>query len=212
MARRRDPEIDQLVMEAAPAVYTEFGWHGFTYEAIARRAGVGKPALYRRWSSREELLIRTFDTAIYPTARDCDSLTADVRDYAHQWIAYFNDPYLAKANNQLRADRAHHPKIAELYDQLVARPRLEASRQITRRAIARGELPEGFRTTIIGELLVGALHMHWNYTNEEQLPKMRRTLPQHASLLADITVRGILAYVEGNANDSRGTDLANHDS
>jgi len=194
MARRRDPEIDRLVRAAAPAVYTESGWHGFTYEAVARRAGVGKPALYRRWSSREELLVHTFDTSIYPIARDCGSLSGDVRDYAEQWIAYFNDPYLAKANNQLRADRAHHPKIAELYDRLVARPRLEASRQITRRAIVRGELPEGFRTTIIGELLVGALHMHWNYTSEDQLPKMRRTLPQHAKLLADITVQGVLAY------------------
>lgn len=182
------------MMAAAPAVYTESGWQGFTYEAVARRAGVGKPALYRRWPSREELLVHTFDTSIYPTARDCGSLLADVRDYAEQWIAYFDDPYLAKANNQLRADRAQHPKIAELYDSLVARPRLEASRQITRRAIARAELPDGFRTTIIGELLVGALHMHWNYTSEDQLPKMRRTLPQHAKLLADITVQGILAH------------------
>jgi len=54
--RPRDPQIRSKVLLAAQRVYTLSGLPGFTFEAIAREAGVGKPAVYRRWSSTEELM------------------------------------------------------------------------------------------------------------------------------------------------------------
>ncbi|MGV8881562.1 MAG: TetR/AcrR family transcriptional regulator [Rhodoglobus sp.] len=54
--RPRDPEIRAKVLLAAQRVYTRTGMSGFTFEAIAREAAVGKPAIYRRWASPSELM------------------------------------------------------------------------------------------------------------------------------------------------------------
>ncbi|WP_280257031.1 TetR/AcrR family transcriptional regulator [Nocardia wallacei] len=57
--RRRGTALENAITDAAWAVLVEQGYHGFTYEAIAARAGTSKPVLYRRWTRREDLLIAT---------------------------------------------------------------------------------------------------------------------------------------------------------
>ncbi|MCI4658093.1 TetR/AcrR family transcriptional regulator [Cryobacterium zhongshanensis] len=54
--RPRDPEIHNKVLLAAQRVYVQGGRAGFTFEAIAREAAVGKPAIYRRWASVDDLM------------------------------------------------------------------------------------------------------------------------------------------------------------
>jgi AcrR family transcriptional regulator len=55
--RPRDARVDAAVAEATRAVLAEHGFGGATVEAIAARAGVGKATIYRRWPSREALLL-----------------------------------------------------------------------------------------------------------------------------------------------------------
>jgi len=58
--RPRNPDIDQRILEAALDDYAQRGWSGLTMHAVARRAGIGKAALYLRWSSKEDLLTEAF--------------------------------------------------------------------------------------------------------------------------------------------------------
>jgi AcrR family transcriptional regulator len=53
--RPADPDIEGRVLAAALTVYGEVGWAGFTLDRVARRAPVGKAALYRRWPTKEDL-------------------------------------------------------------------------------------------------------------------------------------------------------------
>jgi AcrR family transcriptional regulator len=55
--RPRDARVDVAVLEAARTVLAERGFAGATVEAIASRAGVGKATIYRRWPTREALLL-----------------------------------------------------------------------------------------------------------------------------------------------------------
>ncbi|MFD0312840.1 TetR/AcrR family transcriptional regulator [Streptomyces flavalbus] len=57
--RRRGATLENAITDAAWEVLVELGYSGFTYEAIAARAGTSKPVLYRRWPQREDLLIAT---------------------------------------------------------------------------------------------------------------------------------------------------------
>ncbi|MGW8378400.1 TetR/AcrR family transcriptional regulator [Streptomyces sp. ODS28] len=57
--RRRGAALEDAITDAAWEVLVEQGYNGFTYEAIAARAGTSKPVLYRRWPQREDLLIAT---------------------------------------------------------------------------------------------------------------------------------------------------------
>jgi len=47
--RPRDPQRRQAILDAAMALIAEIGYDRMTIDAIAARAGVSKPTLYRRW-------------------------------------------------------------------------------------------------------------------------------------------------------------------
>ena len=51
--------MENALTDAAWEVLVEQGYHGFTFETVAARAGTSKPVLYRRWPRREDLLLAT---------------------------------------------------------------------------------------------------------------------------------------------------------
>lgn len=56
--RPRDPSVDQAILDAARSVVAAKGFNGTSMDEIARRAGVGKDTLYRRWKCKEDLVLR----------------------------------------------------------------------------------------------------------------------------------------------------------
>ena len=78
--RPRDPGIDDAALAAARELLAEVGWEQTTMVAIAERAGVGKPALYRRWPSKTQLIFEAvFNWMTEPVA------VADAPD-STEWI------------------------------------------------------------------------------------------------------------------------------
>lgn len=59
--RRRDPARDGAILDAALAVLGEAGYAAMTMDAVALRARAGKATVYRRWSSKEELVLDAVD-------------------------------------------------------------------------------------------------------------------------------------------------------
>jgi AcrR family transcriptional regulator len=55
--RPRDLHLDEALLQSALEVMLERGYHATTFTEIARRAGVGTPAIYRRWPSKAALAI-----------------------------------------------------------------------------------------------------------------------------------------------------------
>ena len=55
--RPRDPAADQAILEAARYLLARKGFTGTSMDEIARRAGVGKDTLYRRWKSKDDLVL-----------------------------------------------------------------------------------------------------------------------------------------------------------
>ncbi|UEA59797.1 TetR/AcrR family transcriptional regulator [Gordonia otitidis] len=56
VTRRRGAELETAILDAAWDQLLERGYAGLTFEAVADRAGTSRPVLYRRWSTRGELL------------------------------------------------------------------------------------------------------------------------------------------------------------
>jgi len=56
--RPRDPDVDRRVADAAITLFGEAGWAGFSFEAVARQASVGKASIYLRWQTKEALLVQ----------------------------------------------------------------------------------------------------------------------------------------------------------
>jgi AcrR family transcriptional regulator len=204
--RRRDPLIETKVTSAAITVYARKGLNGFTFDAVARAAGVGKPALYRRWSSREDLLIQALVTIGFPTPRDLGSLRADFVDYAKQWVQWYRDQDRGLACARLWPDCAASPELSQVYFKIIVEPQVKAARQITRRAIDHGEIGTGLHSATIVELLIGAIGNHWMFTPAAKLSKLDRTFQAYAEHLVDIILAGVTAVAP--PADARPTAVA----
>jgi AcrR family transcriptional regulator len=80
--RPRDPRLDDALLDAGLAVIVEHGYHGATLTEIGRRAGVGTPAIYRRWRTKAELameiMLRTSEPESMP---DTGSIRDDLVEF-----------------------------------------------------------------------------------------------------------------------------------
>jgi len=112
--RPRDPQVDRRITRAAVALFGETGWAGFSVEAVARRAGVGKASIYLRWPTKEQLLTHALATRVANVAdADTGTLRGDLVHLARQLLElHVGDGYQAVftlengfgANNGAMAD------------------------------------------------------------------------------------------------------------
>lgn len=63
VGRPRNPELDDLIRAAALELLAEGGRDGCGMDDVARRANVGKATIYRRWATKEDLLIEVLGDA-----------------------------------------------------------------------------------------------------------------------------------------------------
>ena len=105
--RPRDPRIDAAILGATADLLVEIGYANLTMAAVAERAGTTKTALYRRWSSKAELVHEaTFPIA--PTALTAPEgdIAGDVRAMIAATRDVFSTPVVRAALPGLIADMA----------------------------------------------------------------------------------------------------------
>jgi AcrR family transcriptional regulator len=89
LGRPRNPAKDVAVLAATRELLVEVGYQGTTVVAIARRAGVGAPTIYRRWPTKESLVE---DAAFgHPQPAPMPEPTGDLRADLKAWVATFLD-------------------------------------------------------------------------------------------------------------------------
>ena len=121
--RPLDPDREAAVRTATLDCLGEVGYDALTVEMVASRARAGKGAIYRRWSSKLELVVDAVsDIPATATFSASESLVADLLDWAASPIddraarvmtglftASMRDPALAEAlRRRVRADRETH--------------------------------------------------------------------------------------------------------
>jgi AcrR family transcriptional regulator len=62
--RPRDPRIDEAVLRATRELLDDLGYQRLTYDAVAQRAGVHRPAVYRRWPTKLHLVLDACKDAV----------------------------------------------------------------------------------------------------------------------------------------------------
>src|ERR1700694_2950908 len=75
--RPRDPRLDDALLDAGLESMLEHGYHATTLTEIARRAGVGTPAIYRRWPTKAHL---TMDIVVRVSEPEPIPDTGSIRD------------------------------------------------------------------------------------------------------------------------------------
>jgi LmbE family N-acetylglucosaminyl deacetylase len=105
--RPRDPRIDAAILGATADLLVEIGYANVTMAAVAERAGTTKTALYRRWSSKAEL-VHEAAFPIAPTALTAPEgdIAGDVRAMIAATRDVFTSPVVRAALPGLIADMA----------------------------------------------------------------------------------------------------------
>ncbi|MFF3749966.1 TetR/AcrR family transcriptional regulator [Streptomyces sp. NPDC002018] len=174
------------------AVLDELAAVGFarmSIEGIARRAGVGKTAVYRRWKSKLALvldLVSAFAAQGLP-APATGSLHGDVRALLEVAARALRHPVASQVIPDLLVEAARHPEIADAIKAALLDGQRGIAAVIVREAVERGELPEGTDADRALDLIVGPLY--W------RLVVVRGDLPQ--GYLDDLAGSAVAAVRHG---------------
>ncbi|WP_380166776.1 TetR/AcrR family transcriptional regulator [Jannaschia sp. R86511] len=167
-AGRREPRggatLQSRVSDAlAGATLEELATTGYarlTVEGVARRAGVGKAAVYRRWPSKLEMTMAALSQLVVPTAEVPDSgslredLLASLRAL-HDWLV---DPVHGAVVPDLTSAAAHDAGLAEALWREVGQPRRALASAMLARGIERGELPGDLDVEMALDVVAGPLY------------------------------------------------------
>jgi AcrR family transcriptional regulator len=160
----------------------ESGYPSLTLDAVARRAGVHKTTLYRRWGTREALVLEAMLSLVGERVPvpDTGSLRDDLLALASAGAATAS---AAAGNAVVRAVAAAGP-----HDEALAAAnarfwseRLEMDAEIVRRAVARGEAPEGIDAKAVIEAVLGPVYFRLIVTGE---PPDREFIVRIADMVA----------------------------
>jgi AcrR family transcriptional regulator len=141
MARPQDPNITAAVLAAAIELLAERGFGALSMAAIAERAGVGKPAIYRRFAGKEDVVLAAIASAL-PDLRPPPA-TGDPRERFRRLLDAALPPdaegYVAMIGG-LMAERRRHPGLIRAFRDTILLPR---------RAVGRAAIEDAQRTGAI---------------------------------------------------------------
>lgn len=142
--RPRDPAVDDAILRATFELASEAGLRGVSMEGIAARSGVSKQTVYRRYSSKGEVILdalAAFAAEKLPTP-DTGSLRGDL-------LALLSATFEAQQgasgvlNRALAAEALQDETFTKLLWERLTLPRRNEVRKILQRARGRGEISNG---------------------------------------------------------------------
>lgn len=136
------PRVTDAIVNAVFDELAEKGFLGMSMDGIARRAGVGKSALYRRWPSKVEMTVSVLSvlSVTNEPAADTGSLEGDVRALLDDILRWLSNPHLRRIYPDLLAEAQRNPTLADALMEHVGRPRRIRAQSVLDRAAARGEV------------------------------------------------------------------------
>jgi AcrR family transcriptional regulator len=141
MARPQDPNITAAVLEAAIGLLAERGFGALSVAAIAERAGVGKPAIYRRFASKEDVVMAAIASAL--PMLHAPATTGDARRrfrrLLDEALPADADGYVAMIGG-LMAEHRRHPGLIRAFRETILLPRRAIGRAAVEHAQRSGEL------------------------------------------------------------------------
>lgn len=152
--------VSEAIVRGAREELAEQGFARFSVESVARRAGVGKAALYRRWPAKEAMLEWLLQGAgvNYADAPDTGSLRGDLEAYVSSAAEVLSDPMTARIAAHLYGELATESTFAKLIRKTVQPLKDEPVQGLLDRAAARGEIPANLDASLARDLLLGSLY------------------------------------------------------
>src|SRR6266545_6637013 len=187
VGRPRDPRIDAAVLDATLAVLDEAGYGRLTLEEVARHAGTTKPAIYRRWPSRQQLVLAALGVRLGNLrAPDTGCTLCDLDECLKLFVAAFRR-MPPDVIGPLFADCAGDRELRAAFMRTLFEPPRAAVKETLDRAHARGDLRDDIDLDLVLDLIGSFVHY--------------RALFGHARTSAAEIERAVEALLQGIATD-----------
>ena len=163
--RPRDPSRDGVIRAAILRLLAEVGYGALTMDAVASEAGVGKATIYRRWRTKQDLVVDTISdlNRAEAEAPDTGSLEGDLRSMMHQMVSMITGPTGA-ATLSLLSTVPHQPALARAFQDGPLAIWRQSFEDLWSRAEQRGEVSRGLATSVIAEATSALLVQRWLLT------------------------------------------------
>ena len=152
---RVEGDREQEILDATLTVLADTGYDRLTMDAVATEAKASKATLYRRWSSKPELVVEAICShKEHPPVPDTGTLRGDLVA-AHCGMGGFHDPRSTAVQAAVVTAMARDPEFAETYRREFIGPKIARSREIFDRAVARGEISPDLDLELVSSALPG---------------------------------------------------------
>jgi AcrR family transcriptional regulator len=163
LGRKRDLTRDPEILDATLDVLAETGYDGMTIDMVAARAKAGKATVYRRWSSKGELVI---DAVACMKTADIDfEALPDTGTLRGDLVAMIKPHSIEDGAKRLQVMAglvsmlSRHPELTDSVRESVTEPRVRVNRIFLQRAIDRGEIPADVNIDLLSQV-GGAMATH----------------------------------------------------
>jgi AcrR family transcriptional regulator len=182
---RRDPSIDTAVLAAARRLLVEHGYTATTIDLIATTAGVSRPAVYRRWSSKAQLVHEALFPDLGPEPQE-DDFVAEITRLCRGALRMYGDAAVRESIpgllNDLRSDRRMRRVLS---DRLEATARSQLAERVGG-AVADGTARPGVSADTVMDAIAGGA---WYAVCVRRI----NDVDTAAKELSELVLRGVLA-------------------
>jgi AcrR family transcriptional regulator len=183
--RPRRPETGDAILEAALILFGEAGYEGMTIEAVAARAGVGKATIYRRWSSKDDLIIAAIQEMLASVeVPETGDFRADLVGMIAGALRFMRTSRAGVVFPRMAGEVAGRSPLGIRYVEKVIGPRRKVLRGMIKRGIEQGELRSDLDVNLMADMLMGPIIMR------KILGELQGTGEDMASRLVDSLLEG----------------------
>ncbi|MFI9847617.1 TetR/AcrR family transcriptional regulator [Nonomuraea sp. NPDC051941] len=161
--RPRDPETDAAILRAGLELFIERGVEAASIEQIAKRAGVGKLTIYRRWSTKEDLIAQAIEQSVSsevtPSLDDLHALTSrEIIERALPAAAQMAaSPGFRALVARIMGSAVSHPSLMATYWTHYILPRRKLAALLLERAQQDGTVSGDADLDVLIDMMAGAV-------------------------------------------------------
>lgn len=133
-------EVTDGIIGAVLDELAAVGYGKLSMDGVARRAKAGKAALYRRWPSKQEMVLEAVTSISLPVVKTSSSgdLAAEISDLVHGVNDWISDPRMSRILPDLLAEAKRNTDLADALTDRVGVTRREYGHAVVDAAMDRG--------------------------------------------------------------------------
>jgi AcrR family transcriptional regulator len=156
--RPRDESVDEAILKATVRLLHDEGFARMSIAGVAEEAGVGRPAIYRRYRDKTELVLAAIE---FMRAQVPAPDTGDTREDLIAHLERARRTFDVSLSGTLLVEEQEHPELLEQFRERMLAPRFAQIAGAFERGKERGDIREDLDIRLAVNALMGSFLAHY---------------------------------------------------